>query len=306
MRLIRTVFFTDNGRNLIEKLSVSDSDLLMDVKPEGISLSDWTKESFELHLPILFIGSVGIAVRAIAPFVSDKLKDSAVIVVDELGKNVVPILSGHYGGANELARDIAEIIDANPVITTATDINNVFAVDVFAKKNGLWISDKSKIKEVSSKALKGEKLHVEQRDEVITIENLELIPKRLVLGMGCKKGKSFESLKEFILSNYEAKYLQENLYAICSIDLKAREIGLIKLSQYFGVPFITFSAEELKAVEGDFTESNFVDETVGVGNVCERAAICGAGENSKLLKHKIANDGMTLAAARREKIVLDW
>ena len=306
MRLIRTVCFTDNGRNLIEKLSMADSDFILDIKPEGISLSDWTKESFKQHLPILFVGSVGIAVRTIAPYVSDKLSDSAVIVVDELGKNVVPVLSGHYGGANELAVEIAGIIDATPVITTATDINNVFAVDVFAKKNGLWISDKSKIKEVSSKALKGEKLHVEQRDEFITVEDLELIPKRLVLGMGCKKGKSFECLRDFILSNYDAKYLKENLYAICSIDVKVREIGLIKVAQYFGVPFITYSADELKEVQGDFTDSEFVDDTVGVGNVCERAALLGAGEDGKLIKRKLANDGMTLAEARREKIVLDW
>ena len=78
------------------------------------------------------------------------------------------------------------------------------------------------------------------------------------------------------------------------------------MAQYFGVPFITYSADELKEVQGDFTDSEFVDDTVGVGNVCERAALLGAGEDGKLIKRKLANDGMTLAEARREKIVLDW
>ena len=303
MKILRVVCFTENGKKIKEKLN---KHFIVEAKPEDIDLKIWTKECFELHLPILFISSTGIAVRTIAPFIDNKLKDSPVIVVDELGKNVIPILSGHFGGANELAVDIAKILCANPVITTATDINNVFAVDIFARKNGLRITDKSKIKEVSSKALKGETLDIKETEDEIIIEGLRLVPKRLILGMGCKKGKSFEELKQFVNTYYTDEELEEKLYAIASIDVKSEEIGLIKLAQYYGVEFITYSAEELNAVEGDFKESEFVSEQVGVGNVCERAAMLLAKPKPKLIKNKTALNGITLAAAIREKLFIVW
>ncbi|NEX00841.1 hypothetical protein F0Q01_02975 [Pseudobutyrivibrio xylanivorans] len=305
-KIIRVAYFTDTGKELALKLFDDWDKAIPEYRNEQLLLNDWVQDSFENHLPILFIGAVGIAVRAIAPFVNNKLKDSAVVVTDELGLNVIPILSGHFGGANDWARAIAEKIDSNPVITTATDINNVFAVDVFARENGFKIKNKEMIKVVSTKALKGEKLNAIETQEYLDIDGLWLVPKRLTLGIGCKKGKTFKELFEFVTSVYDEEYLYDNLYAISSIDVKVSEIGLIKLAQYFGVPFITFSADELLAVEGDFNESDFVKENVGVGNVCERSALLAAGEESTIIKEKKAFDGMTLAAARREKIVIDW
>ncbi|WP_167511398.1 cobalt-precorrin 5A hydrolase [Pseudobutyrivibrio xylanivorans] len=303
MIILRVVYFTDNGKKVAEKLK---GPFYIETKPEDISLSDWTRDCFDMHLPVVFISSVGIAVRTIAPFITSKLKDSPVIVIDELGKNVIPILSGHFGGANELARVIAKEIAATPVITTATDLNNVFAVDVFAKKNGLRICDKSKIKEVSGKALRGEELEIIQKDEEIIIEGLKLIPKRLILGIGCKKGKTFEDIKAFVNMYYSDEELEENLYGIASIDVKSEEVGLVKLAEFYGVPFVTFSSDELEAVEGDFNESSFVKEQVGVGNVCERSALLLAGEGGNLAMNKTASDGITLAAAVRFNIVLVW
>ncbi|SHI59574.1 cobalt-precorrin 5A hydrolase [Pseudobutyrivibrio xylanivorans] len=303
MLIIRVVYFTDNGKKISDKLNKI---FIVETKPDDISLSDWTKDCFDTHLPIIFIGSTGIAVRTIAPFITSKLKDSPVIVIDELGKNVIPILSGHYGGANDLARIIGKAIGANPVITTATDINNVFAVDVFAKKNGLLITDKSLIKKVSAKALKGEALDIKESEDEIIIEGLKLIPKRLILGMGCKKGKTFEELKAFVNTFYNDDELEKNLYAIASIDVKSEEIGLIKLAEYYGVFFVTYSSEELDKVNGEFEESDFVKEQVGVGNVCERSALLLAGEGGVLVKKKVAQDGMTLAEAKRRKIYLAW
>lgn len=305
MKIVRAVYFTENGRLTLGRLADSAKDVIFEEKPEESDLKSWTKECFQLHLPILFICSTGIAVRTIAPFVDSKLTDSPVIVIDELGKNVIPILSGHFGGANELAEELAAAINASPIITTATDINDVFPVDVFARKNGLRITDKSLIKKVSSKALKGEKLKLVTENDFIQVDDLQLIPKRLVLGMGCKKNKPFDELKSFINEFYTDDELKDNLFAICSIDVKERETGLIKLAQYYGAKFITFSAEELKNAPGDFQESDFVSDTVGVGNVCERAAILGAGKDASLIKNKIAKDGMTLAEARREIIDLE-
>lgn len=93
---------------------------------------------------LFFIGAAGIAVRMIAPHVKDKFTDSPVLVMDEKGSYVIPLLSGHVGGAVELAKEIAEKINAQAVLTTATDVEQKFAVDVFAKSNGLVLTDRKK------------------------------------------------------------------------------------------------------------------------------------------------------------------
>ena len=305
-QVLRIAYFTGNGRLLKDKLRSSLSCCIIEEKPEDFSLNDWISDSFDLHLPLLFIGSVGIAVRSIAPFISDKLLDPPVIVVDELGLNVIPVLSGHFGGANELAKEIAKSIDSHVVITTATDINNVFAVDVFARKNGLKITNRELIKKINSKALTGAETNITETEDCIEVEGLKLVPKRMILGMGCKKGKSFDDLFDFLNEIYDERTLFDKLYAIATIDAKEDEIGLIKLAQYYGAKFLVYSAEELEAVEGDFDESDFVKDTVGVGNVCERAALKAAGENGILVQDKIAKDGITLAEAKRVELDIDW
>lgn len=98
------------------------------------SLPAWTERMFQEMDAILFIGACGIAVRSIAPYVKSKKTDPAVLCMDEQGKFVISLLSGHIGGANELTEEVAAVTGAVPVITTATDVNHKFAVDVFAVK----------------------------------------------------------------------------------------------------------------------------------------------------------------------------
>lgn len=105
---------------------------------------------------IIFIGACGIAVRSIAPFIVSKKTDPAVLAVDEQGKFVISLLSGHLGGANELAWEAADLLGAIPVITTATDLNHRFAVDVFAKRNHCGIRPMKAAKDVSAALLAGE------------------------------------------------------------------------------------------------------------------------------------------------------
>lgn len=296
------------------------------------SIGEWTKEQMEQKNVLFFIGACGIAVRAIAPNVVSKLVDSPVIVIDEKGRFVIPVLSGHYGGANELAGLLAEKLGAVPVITTATDLHQKFAVDVFAKKNNLTIENKDGIAKVSAKVLRGEKITIsiesghlenatilpeeivlvsfppeESVDVVITSEDkkfdalLTLKPKEYVIGAGCRKGKEPEKLAEFIsemLQKTDVKVQQ--IYAFVSIDVKADEAAMNMWSEKQKVPFLTYSSEELESVEGNFSESGFVKQTVGVGNVCERAALKAAGNDGKLILGKHAEDGMTVAIAKRE------
>ena len=124
------------------------------------SVSVWAGEQMAAHHALVFVGACGIAVRAIAPWITDKLHDSPVLVIDEQGQYVIPLLSGHVGGANELAVRLAGELGAVPVITTATDLHGSFAVDLFAKRNDLWIHNREGIARVSAKILAGEKITI--------------------------------------------------------------------------------------------------------------------------------------------------
>ena len=193
-------------------------------------LSDWTKEAFSTADAVIFIGAAGIAVRSIAPFVRDKYLDPAVVVVDELGRYCISLLSGHIGGANDLARRVAALIDAQPVITTATDLENRFAVDLFASANGLTAVPQKLMKDIAAAAVAGERVGfvsdyptegtVPEEIEIVEAgageepeiipdnlpeigvcissftsrkpfhRTLHLIPRAVWLGIGCKKDAS--------------------------------------------------------------------------------------------------------------------
>lgn len=120
---------------------------------ETKSLKLLTKEAFDQSDVMVFFSSTGIAVRSIAPFLKSKMTDPAVLVIDEKGQNCIPLVSGHIGGANEYAKEVEQMIGAHAVVTTATDLEQEFAVDVFAKEHNLVISDMERAKEVSAKVV---------------------------------------------------------------------------------------------------------------------------------------------------------
>ena len=120
------------------------------VCPVEESLRDWTERAFRECGGLIFIGAAGIAVRAVAPFVKSKALDPAVLCMDEQGHFVISLLSGHLGGANELARTIAAELGALPVITTATDAGGRFSVDDFARRENLYLDDLKLAKEIAA------------------------------------------------------------------------------------------------------------------------------------------------------------
>ena len=296
-------------------------------EPLTRSAADWAGLGFEEADALLFCCASGIAVRAIAPHVKDKRTDPAVLVLDEGGRFVIPLLSGHLGGANALALDLADKLSATPVLTTATDVNGLFAVDVFAKENGLFIEDMALCKAVSAALLHGETvgfradlpvagplpkglvegdadlgIYISAANDRPFPRTLRLIPRRYTAGLGCRRGKSEAELEGFLLKNLEncGVGLPE-LKALASIDLKKDEPGLVALGKKLGLPFITYSAEELRAAPGEFTPSAFVQEVTGVDSVCERAAVLSSG--GALVAKKIAENGMTFALAKKEEAI---
>ena len=291
---IHIISFTQAGVSLSERISCDSSVFIHDT-----NLSDWVKSHFCSGNALVFIGAAGIAVRAIAPFVRDKTTDPAVLVIDEKGSFVIPILSGHIGGANELARKIALAIGAVPVITTASDVNNLTAIDEFAAKNNLAINDMNLAKDFAAKRLSAKTCDARQNpcftiSVYIKNDILSLIPKCVVLGIGCKKGKSAGELENFVKETLEMHKIDyRSLESINSVNQKRDENAIISLANSFELPFVTFSAEELNQIPQKVSHSDFVEKTLGTDNVCERSVFkAGASE---LIVPKTARDGMTLA-----------
>lgn len=297
------------------------------ILPLEISLAEWTAEAFPRDDALVFVGACGIAVRAVAPHLKDKTADPAVVVVDETGKYAISLLSGHLGGANDIAAEIAELIGAEPVITTATDLRQKFAVDDWAKRNGLWIGDMKLAKEISAAVLSGETVGVSSDFPIegempmelryasegrigfrISIhetpgpfeKTLHLIPRTVSVGIGCRKGIPPGAVWElFDKVLKEQKISVESVEQICSIDIKKEEAALKQLADRLGVPLVVFPAEELERADGEFTPSEFVNRITGVDNVCERTAVLGS--RGALIVKKQALNGVTIAVAARKE-----
>ena len=312
--------------------AISDPRSLQDI------VGEWfTKSAADA---IIFVGATGIAVRAIAPFIWGKAVDPAVLVIDEAGRYVISLLSGHLGGANALARTAASLIEAEPIITTATDAESAFAVDTFAKENGFLLTDLRKAKEVSAKVLRGEKLRIysdipmerlvqrparheaelvpaqeiDRADIIISYRThilkpaekssqaigLRLIAKRVHVGLGARKGVTQAEVAAAVATCLEDAGIDPRaVVALASIDLKKQEAGILAYSYESGVPFVTYTAEELRTVEGAFAGSSFVQSVTGVANVCERAAAYAAGRSghTEVLVHKTIHGNVTTAVA---------
>ena len=278
---------------------------------------------FKTYDALIFICAAGIAVREIAPYVLDKTKDPAVLVIDDRGNYVIPLLSGHIGGANALAKRVAALIGATPVITTATDGNGKFSCDAWATEHGCAISSMQLAKEVSAAILtrdvpivseyplpeplpeslfKSETgdlgVYIGVKTETPFDKTLRLIPKIVTLGVGCRKDAPEETISETIKTVLEDNEIDVRaVVRIASIDVKKDEAGLLACAKKLGIPIVFYTAEELNTVPGEFEESAFVKQTVGVGNVCERAAVSAGG---KLLVRKTALNGVTVAVGIKE------
>ena len=264
--------FTDRGAALAERLRQELGGTLTRIGAgQGISLGNWTRDAFQTGCRArVFVGAVGIAVRAIAPCLQSKAVDPAVVAVDEGGRYAVPVVSGHLGGANDLAREIARICGAEAVITTATDLRHAFAVDEWARRQGCVVTEPGKIKEISSRALRGESIRVFSRWPVsgtppegvlLTGEEgchvrvdvgrgdgraLSLVPRVAVLGVGCRRGTSRETLEAaFSALCRETGLWPEAVVLAATIDLKAAEPGLLTFCASRGWPLAADSSSPL-------------------------------------------------------------
>jgi len=265
---------------------------------------------------IICIMASGIVVRALAPLCNDKQKDPCVLVLDERGNFVISLLSGHVGGGNEMARCLAAKIRAQAVITTASDVIGNTALDLWAKKNELLVTDKEKLTKMSAKLVNNGslRLYTDCRvdllpDDLIRVSDISdtdiivsdkifnrcdaliLRPQSLCVGIGCNRGtdvQAFETAMDELLQNHNFSRDAVSCYA--SIDLKNDETGMLGFAAKEQRPILFYTKEELNSVE-DVSTSAAVLKATGAKGVAEPAAVLAAQTNNSsaeliVRKHK--------------------
>lgn len=132
---ILTIYVTEAGLETARIIGKELGEEAMTVRRTQL-----TPEMLDRATAVIFVGAMGICVRTIIPLVADKHTDPAVVCVDSAGRYVIPVLSGHVGGANELARRLARRLGAEAVITTQSDGAGLWALDTLAADNG-WLTE---------------------------------------------------------------------------------------------------------------------------------------------------------------------
>jgi cobalt-precorrin 5A hydrolase len=302
-------------------------------------LSDIVPSLWQEYSVLIFVMATGIVVRQIASLLEGKDRDPAVLVLDEEGKFIIPLLSGHLGGANAWANYLAPQIGALAVITTATDGRGLVAPDEYARRYRWKVEPLDHLPAVNrllleqgflnvwtSYSLKPESTWLNDEHYHFLSENarekanvildvfpnthhkedcIYLVPPVLSVGVGCRRGISTEAVLAGITS--AVKQIGASLQAIAgiySIDLKSDELGLIEAAKHLRVPFRTFGAEELQAVieQEQLSRSKFVSETIGVDGVCEAASLLGT-QMGRLILPKIKGQGVTVAISVEDSLL---
>jgi len=271
---------------------------------------------FNKYEAIIGIMAMGIIVRDITPYIKHKSIDPAVLCLSVDGRFIIPVLSGHLGGANDIAVRIGNKIGAIPVITTASDLLNKKAVDLIAKERGLTIASFKDAMEITSRMINNENIGIIYQndvdsmdktglDGVVLISNrtepriklpyAQLIPKNIVIGVGAKRDSDPETIKALVLRVLNSNNLNiKAVSKVASIDIKKDEVGIVELATYFKVPFITYSSERIKEVEDMFDSSEFVRKITGVGSVSMPSGYLASNRGDCLVK-KVAESGITVS-----------
>lgn len=309
------------GEKLCEKLDAELYSLKKFNVETGIKIESFSEElikKFNEYQGHIFIMATGIVVRKIATLIKSKDKDPAVIVLDEGMNFAVPLLSGHLGRANELAKILQEKFGIIPILTTSSDVTGKIAVDVLSQKLNSRLESLESAKNVTALIVDNKEVQIflpknvtksSGKDGVIIISNREEIkitkiyPKNLILGIGCRKDSKKETIEKFIKDSFKSLNLSlKSIKKIATVDVKKYEKGLIDLSKEWEIILEIISRDKIKEIENMFEKSKFVEQTIGVGAVSEPCAYLASLKNGKFLLKKAKRDGITLSIYEEKDI----
>lgn len=351
---IAVVCITENGKNLALKIKslIKESHIYIlcnnkfnvevDKDMENIflvkkKLRDLVEDLFKEYDYILFIMATGIVVRVIAPYINSKFSDPAVLVADEKGVNIISLLSGHMGGANEMTNYISKLIGSNPVITTATDTNEKASLDMIAKRLNAYIDEfRENVKEVNAMLVNNKSVgiyidgnyNVDTRgfkvldklentydlDKVVLITNknelsnikinkelqpkiVKVVPKDIVIGLGCRRNTDSTLLIESVLDLLQ-KY---------NIDIKSiRKIGSIdiKHDEKAIIDLASYLDVEFETISAnEISKVDYLYEKSefvkkNVGVYCVAEPVAHILSNGNLIVEKQKYEGITISVGR--------
>ena len=332
---IAVISVSDKGNELAsllkEKLDSDSTIIKCDLYHKNVK--NYFPVLFNEYDAIIAIMASGILIRSIAPLIKSKLTDPAIINVDDNGNFAISVLSGHIGGANEMTDKIAKLLNATPVITTSTDVNNKLGIDVLARNLYLSIDNSEKILYFNKAILEGREISLTinpnknfkylfeylndttfetnisisysskiNTDEIlVTLDEHELTlkEKKVVVGIGCRRGKESIKIFEGIKKSFgELNISPTRINMFASAEIKKDEKGIIHLSDTLNIPVEFVDMEKLKLFKsGDVSKSDFVYSKFGIYGVCEPSALIVAGFDSRLIFKKTSYDGVTIAVA---------
>ena len=332
---IAIVSVSKKGKNLAfdlkEKLNSDSTIIKTDLYHKNV------KEIFPIvfqeYDAIIAVMASGILIRSIAPLLNSKVTDPAILNIDDNGNFVISTLSGHLGGANKLTNKISKLINATPVITTSTDVNKKLGIDILANDLFLSIDNTKEILFFNKAILEGKEISFTinpnknfnylfeyfhnntleinvsifystkiNTDEIhVKVEEHELIlkEKKVVTGIGCRRGKSCEDIYNVLKKSLDEFNLDlSRVTMLTSAEIKKEEKGILKLSEKLNIPVNFVELDKLKLFKSnDIQKSEFVKSKFGIDGVCEPSALIMAGFNSKLIYKKTSYDGVTIAIA---------
>ncbi|MGZ7119700.1 MAG: cobalt-precorrin 5A hydrolase, partial [Methanobacterium sp.] len=318
---IAIITITEDAQKLAESLAdkLNNDPTIISVKIFHKNVKKVLKDTFQEYDCILGIMATGIMTRNICPLIKNKMDDPAILVMDDKGKHVISLLSGHFGGANHIALKIASISGAEPVITTATDIHGKMGIDSLARKYYLHIEDYRNIKAINSALIQDKKveLHVPPgysfifKDAIIENSYIKkeslnnelkavygdkyviLKPKKIVFGIGARKGIAEAKVQQAI--NEVMKLLNFSpmrVDALATGEMKKDEEGIIQTAKKLNIPLEIITGDQNKSLNHpDISHSKFVEKKFGVPGVCEPSALIAAGNNSRLIFKKTVFNG---------------
>lgn len=296
--------------------------------------ADAAREAFLGGRDLVCVMACGIVVRGIAPLLRGKDRDPAVVVVDEAGRFAISLLSGHMGGANSLAREVASIIGGSAVITTATDTRGLPAFDVIASETGCAIEDIRAVRTIHSALLEGRTVRVVDPEGIVApflsrhgdlfifsdrIPRdcppdlpcvyvgaspldlprgwLVLRPRILAVGVGCNRGAGAGEIEGLVRQTLrEGDISPLSVAVIASVEDKRDEPGMREAARRLGVDVRWFSKKDLEGIQVP-NPSDVVRRHMGIGSVSEAAALAASGAGS-LLVTKRKSTNATVAVAR--------
>lgn len=312
---------TEGGKKLAGKLAEKMPASL--VLPQEGGVAHTLAEHWVKIDGFVCIMASGIVVRAIAPLLQGKEHDPCVVVMDEKGRHAVSLLSGHLGGGNDLAREVAALLGGEAVITTASDTLGLAPLDLWAREQGLSCEDKQGLTQASARLVNSGTLAVFSEMPIVSLpaglvsvatpdladvvvshrlDNygaaLVFRPRNLVVGVGCNRGVLVAEIRQACDELFAQERLSQlSIRNLASIDLKQDETGLLACAEDLDVGIDFFSKEELNGV-ANITISEAALRNVGAIGVAEPAALLSAQSNDLLVgKRKWRNVTMAVAKA---------